>query len=112
MTGILPDQVPEGEGGVYSDFFGIPAYTQTLIPNLIQKTNAIALQAYAKRIKGGFEMGFMEPDPDIYSKDLQTSVNGLNKSIEQLCLTDLSQYQWEYKRFKRQATRGFDYYRK
>lgn len=112
MTGVLPDQVPEGEGGIYSNFFGIPTYTQTLIPNLIQKTNSIALQMYAIRKKGGFEIGFMEPDPDIYSEDLQISVDGLNKTIEQLCLMDLSQYQWEYKRFKHQQDKKVNYYRK
>jgi len=111
-TAILPDQIPVGEGGIHSEFFGIPTYTQTLIPNLLQKTNAKALQIYAIRTKGGFEIGFMEPHADIYSDDLQTSVNGLNKTIEQLCLKDLSQYQWEYKRFKRQAEEGVNYYRK
>lgn len=110
MTGILPDQVPDGGGGVYSNFFGIPTYTQTLIPNLIKKTKPIVLQIYALRKKGGFEIYFMEPDEAIYSDDLQESVDGLNRSIEQTCLQDLSQYQWEYKRFKRQV--GFNYYRK
>lgn len=111
MTGILPDQVPtEGGGGIYSDFFGIPAYTQTLIYNLIQKTNPIVLQIYALRCEGGFELGFMEPDSAIYDADQQTSVDGLNRTIEQLCELDHAQYQWEYKRFKHQAD-GRDLYR-
>jgi len=109
LTAILPDQVPPGDGGVYSHFFGIPTYTQTLVYNLIQKTNPIVLQLYALRIKGGFELGFIEPDPDIYDADMQTSVDALNKTIEKLCLLDLAQYQWEYKRFKNQAD-GRDLY--
>lgn len=110
LTAILPDQVPEGEGGCYSDFFGISAYTQTLITNLIKKTNPIVLQIYALRVAGGFELGFMEPHPDIYSEDEQTSVDGLNKTIEQLCHLNLAQYQWEYKRFKNQED-GQDIYK-
>lgn len=110
LTVILPDQVPVGDGGMYSDFFGVPAYTQTLVYNLIQKTNPVVLQVYALRIKGGFELGFMEPHPDIYDADSQKSVDGLNKTIEQLCYLDLSQYQWEYKRFKNQAD-GHDFYK-
>ena len=109
LTAILPDQVPAGGGGIYSNFFGIPTYTQTLVYNLIQKTNPVVLQIYAKRVKGGFELGFMEPHPDIYHRDEQTSVDGLNKTIEQLCLLDLAQYQWEYKRFKNQED-GRDLY--
>lgn len=110
LTVILPDQVPTGDGGIYSDFFGMPTYTQTLVYNLIQKTNPIVLQIYTRRVKGGFELGFMEPDPDIYNPDAQQSVDALNRTIETLCQLDLAQYQWEYKRFKHQAD-GQDPYR-
>jgi KDO2-lipid IV(A) lauroyltransferase len=109
QTIILPDQVPVGEGGVYSEFFGIPAYTQTLTFNLIQKTSPIVLFAYALRVPGGFELGFFEPPEGIYSENAQDSVDAMNRGVEQLCLMDLSQYQWEYKRFKNQAD-GKDYY--
>ncbi|MFX4227377.1 MAG: lysophospholipid acyltransferase family protein [Porticoccaceae bacterium] len=61
QTIVLPDQVPAGEGGLYSSFFGIPAYTQTLAFNLIQKTGSVALFGYALRVPGGFELGFMDP---------------------------------------------------
>jgi len=110
QTIVLPDQVPVGEGGLYSNFFGLPAYTQTLAFNLIQKTNSIALFGYAKRVPGGFELGFIEPPAEIYSESAQESVDALNRGIEQLCQLDLSQYQWEYKRFKNQAD-GRDFYK-
>lgn len=109
QTIVLPDQVPVGEGGLYSNFFGLPAYTQTLAFNLIQKTGSVALFGYALRVPGGFELGFMEPPAEIYSEDPQESVDALNRGVEQLCQLDLSQYQWEYKRFKNQAD-DRDYY--
>lgn len=109
LTVILPDQVPTGDGGIYSNFFGVSTYTQTLVYNLIQKTNPIVLQIYTRRISGGFELGFMEPDASIYDEDPQKSVDALNASIEDLCRLDLAQYQWEYKRFKNQAD-GIDLY--
>ena len=110
LTVILPDQVPAADsGGVYADFFGISAYTQTLVHNLIQKTNPRVLQLYARRVPGGFELGFMEPHEDIYSEDAVISAAGMNKTIEQLCALDLTQYQWDYKRFKNQPD-GEDLY--
>ncbi len=102
MTVILPDQVPMGEGGVFASFFGMPAFTVTLIYKLIQKTNPVVLQAYAIRRQQGFELGFMEPHPSIYSDNQQESVAGLNKTVEMLVALAPEQYLWEYKRFKKQ----------
>ena len=110
QTIILPDQVPAPESGVYSGFFGIPAFSLTLVHNLIKKTNPEVLFSYALRIPGGFELGFLEPPKAIYSEDAQESVDAMNKGIEELCLIDITQYQWEYKRFKNQAD-GRDFYK-
>ncbi len=102
VAGILPDQVPENEeSGVYSPFFGQPTFTMTLIPSLIQKTGCAVVFAYAKRVKGGFDIVFRAPDEQLTSTDIQTAVNALNESIER-CVEDVVvQYQWEYKRFKK-----------
>tara|TARA_R110002073_G_scaffold85282_2_gene203161 strand:+ start:84 stop:965 length:882 start_codon:yes stop_codon:yes gene_type:complete len=110
QTIILPDQVPVSGSGIYSKFFGIPAYSQTLVYNLIKKTNPVVLFSYALRIPGGFELGFLEPPKGIYSEDAQESVDAMNKGIEGLCMLDITQYQWEYKRFKNQAD-GRDFYK-
>jgi len=109
MTIILPDQVPPGEGGVHAEFFGVPAYTQTLVHSLIQKTRPQVLLIYARRIGARFELGFMRPEEGIYSTDAQESARAMNRTIEKLCALDPAQYQWEYKRFKHQAD-GRDYY--
>ncbi len=102
IVGILPDQVPLPTGGEFAPFFGNAALTMTLLNRLQQKTGARVVVGYAKRVKNGFRMIFREPESDIYSSDLITALAALNHSVETVVLEAPSQYQWEYKRFKRQ----------
>jgi KDO2-lipid IV(A) lauroyltransferase len=102
MTVVLPDQEPALEGGIFSSFFGVPALTMTLIHRLIVKTKPEVLIAYARRVDGGHIVGFQEPDPGIFEEDQQLSVDAMSRSIEQLVLAAPAQYQWEYKRFRKQ----------
>jgi KDO2-lipid IV(A) lauroyltransferase len=101
--GILPDQVPEPEGGLYAPFFGEPALTMTLIATLAARTGATVICGYAKRLQGesGFEICLRPAVANIASENLQEAVVALNQSVE-ACVRDCpEQYQWEYKRFKR-----------
>lgn len=99
---IVPDQEPSEKSGVWADFFGIPALTPKFIHYLIQKNpEGTVLNVYMKRVKGGFDLVFKEVDPDIYSEDLETSATAMNRGFQACIADDLSQYQWEYKRFKR-----------
>lgn len=102
ITGILPDQVPDTQGGDFAPFFNQQAFTMTLIYNLIQKTGATALLGYAKRVPGGFEMVFAEAPKTLYSADQAESLSALNAMVEQSIADVPEQYQWEYKRFKKQ----------
>ena len=103
MTVILPDQVPVAEeAGIFVPFFNRPAFTMTLIYKLMRKSNPVVLVAYGIRRKGGFDVGCMEPDQDIYSDNEQTAVAAMNASIEKLVAMAPAQYQWEYKRYKKQ----------
>jgi KDO2-lipid IV(A) lauroyltransferase len=106
ISGILPDQVPDISGGVYAPFFGVPALTMTLVSKLQHKTGARVLLGVARRLQGaaghGFEIVFREPDPEIYAGDIPASLAALNRSIEALVSETPEQYQWEYKRFRRQ----------
>jgi KDO2-lipid IV(A) lauroyltransferase len=99
---IVPDQEPSEKSGVWSEFCGIPALTPKFIHYLIQKNPAgTVLNVYVKRVEGGFDLVFEEVEPEIYSADLETSALAMNKGFEKCIAGDLSQYQWEYKRFKR-----------
>ncbi len=102
IVGILPDQVPPASGGEFAPFFGLPALTMTLLNRLQQKTGAAVVIAYAKRIPGGFRMVFREAAAGIDSSELATGLAALNRSVELAALDAPEQYQWEYKRFKRQ----------
>lgn len=103
---ILPDQAPlAGQGRVQAPFFGIPAWTGTLVPRLLAD-NVVAIFAFARRLPDG--QGFAielvaPPDQAIYSKDLEQAAAALNKGIEKCVLMCPEQYLWEYKRYKNTA---------
>ncbi|WP_293268405.1 lysophospholipid acyltransferase family protein [Neptunomonas sp.] len=103
MIGILPDQEP-ATGGEFSPFFGNNAYSMKLLPQLVKQTGAKVICGYAERLSNGegFNLHFIEADPDIYSKDLSIAIAGMNKSVERCVRALPEQYQWEYKRFNHQ----------
>jgi len=102
-TGILPDQQPKRDGGVFADFFGVSAFTMTLLPKLASRTDAVVLLAYAERLPGnqGFDVHFHKADPDVYSDSAEIAAAGLNRSVETCVRHIPAQYQWEYKRFRK-----------
>ncbi len=113
MVGILPDQVPTGSGGILAPFMGIEANTVKLVSRLIERTDCevVALCAVRRPDSDGFAMVFTPADPDIYSKDIRTSVSAMNKTIERCIESHPEQYQWEYKRFKGVDVNGKRVYR-
>lgn len=100
---ILPDQEPIKDSGEFAPFFGIEAYTMTLISKMLRKTNARALLAYVKRLEvgEGFELIFKSVPDEIYSEDLRTSLTALNKCVEDAIIENPEQYMWGYKRFRK-----------
>jgi len=105
VVGVLPDQVPPTEGGIHAPFFGVSALTMTLVSKLLQKTDARVFCGFAKRLPKaeGFSVIVEEADKEIYSDDLHTSVAALNRTVESCVEKAVEQYQWEYKRFRKQA---------
>jgi KDO2-lipid IV(A) lauroyltransferase len=103
ITAILPDQVPDRRSGRFAPFFGHPALTGTLSCKLIQQSGAQVFMATALRLPGvqGYRICFREPDADIYSEDLDTSLAALNQSVEALIREAPEQYLWSYRRFRR-----------
>ena len=103
VVGILPDQIPSVQGGQFTPFFGEPALTMTLVSKLVQKTQAKVFCGFAKRLDGakGYKVIVEEAMSDIYSEDINKSINALNKTIERTVLIAVEQYSWEYKRFRK-----------
>ncbi len=101
--GILADQEPAEEAGVFAPFFGTPALSMTLVSRLVQRTGARVICGFAERLPNGagFRLKIRAADPQIYEADIQKSVAALNLSVEHCVTEAIPQYQWEYKRFKR-----------
>ena len=111
-SAVLPDQEPDPEGGVFAPFYGVPALTMTLVHGLASRTDCEVLMAFGKRVEGGFMIVFKEADSRIKDPDVVKAAAALNRSVES-CIADCpEQYQWEYKRFKKQpdgVTRYYDF---
>jgi len=102
LVGILPDQVPQAGGGVFVPFYGQQAYSMTLTTQLANKTGAKVFIGAAFRVKGGYKVIMKPVDEGFYSDNVEDSVGAMNRSIEKLAEHDIEQYQWEYKRFRKQ----------
>lgn len=108
LVGILPDQEPERSGGVYAPFYGEPALTMKLLPQLAAQTGVRVFCGYGKRLPdgAGFELRFSAADPAVGSKDQVAAAAAMNASIER-CIDECpAQYQWEYKRFNTREDRS------
>ncbi|MFB9867123.1 lysophospholipid acyltransferase family protein [Vreelandella sulfidaeris] len=100
--GILPDQEPDWGSGVFAPFFDRDAYTATLLPKLVARTQARVVTGVALRIPGkGFEIHFLDADERVYSDDDVPSATGVNASVEAAIGLAPAQYQWEYKRYRK-----------
>ena len=103
LVGVLPDQEPPASSGVFVNFFGVSALTMTLVSKLAQKTGAPVVMLLGKRLpKGqGFEVHAELVDDDIYHDDLSRSTAALSRGVESVVMKAVEQYQWEYKRFRK-----------
>ena len=103
VVAVLPDQEPSRKSGVFAPFFGQTALTGNLIGDLARKTPAYLLCCYAKRLEDGTYGVVLKPGNEkIRNEDLVESATALNQSIEDCILDCPEQYQWGYKRFRRQ----------
>ncbi len=100
VVGILPDQQPKRGDGEFAPFFGLPAYTMTLLPRLAERSGATVLFAYCERI-GDLAFALrIEPAPaEIASADTIVATAALNAAVERIARRSPAQYQWTYKRY-------------
>lgn len=101
MVGLLPDQVPEPNAGVYAPFYQQPALTMTLAHRLIQRARPAVLIGALLRTDNGFELVVRPLPEQIADPDPAVSAAAMNAAIEALVDRAPEQYQWSYKRFKR-----------
>ena len=115
LVAILPDQVPGRDAGVYADFYNQPALTMNLPHKLVQRSQPNVIMGSVRRLEMSDEQNQFsyclrfEPLPlEINETDEDNAALLINQAIEEVIAEDESQYQWEYKRFKRPPTMGKD----
>lgn len=103
-VGLLPDQVPPGDMGVWSPFFGRPAYTMTLAARLALQSGAPMVLAWGERCPWatGYVVHFSAL-PGLPGTDLDAAVGHINLAMEALIRQCPSQYLWSYPRYKNPA---------
>ncbi len=101
-VGLLPDQEPDRDGGVFAPLFGVPANTMTLLPKLAERGKATIVFCFAERLpKGeGWQIHYIDPDEGVYHQDKSIAAEALNRTVEQCILHCPEQYVWNYKRFQ------------
>lgn len=100
-VGLLPDQVPPKDLGVWVPFFGRDAYTMTLSARLAQQTGAAVVLTWGERLSWGrgYRVHF-EPLPVTLSLDGAQAAVQINQAMEKLIRRCPQQYLWGYARYK------------
>lgn len=106
FTAILPDHIPGENGGVYAPFFGISTWTGTMVPKLAARIGCrVIVMGCIRRDDGdGFDIHFLDADPEVTNPDMAIAAAAMNRSLEALIRVAPEQYQWTYKRFKDSET--------
>ncbi|MBV1907679.1 MAG: lysophospholipid acyltransferase family protein, partial [Kangiellaceae bacterium] len=83
---ILPDQAPRLGAGIYTPFFGHPAYTMTLLHKFINKTDATLLFGYCLRSdhQAGFEISIEQAEFGYKDVIVEEFNHRLNHRLEKL----------------------------
>ena len=100
-VGLLPDQVPPEGMGVWTPFFGQPAYTMTLAARLAAQTGAEVVLIWGERLSWG--RGYRLHTCALghaLSEELDVAVLQINQAMEQLVTRQPGQYLWGYARYK------------
>jgi len=111
-VGLLPDQVPPGDMGVWSPFFGRPAYTMTLAARLALQSDAPMVLAWGERRPwgAGYVLRFSAMQKPV-THNVDEAVAQINHAMEALIRQCPAQYLWSYPRYKNpvpQAASGAD----
>lgn len=103
VAAILPDQEPPGQG-VYAPFFGRPAKTMTLLSKLAARSGAPVVFAFAERLPWarGYRIHILPAPAGIDHPDPTVAAAALNAGVEACVRLAPAQYQWTYRRFRRQ----------
>lgn len=100
-VGLLPDQAPRMGEGLWTDFFGKPAYTMTLAARLTE-SGAAVIMVWAERLPGGAGYHFrLQAPTQPIEGGAEARTKQISHEIEQLIRQCPEQYLWGYNRYKR-----------
>src|SRR5690606_56469 len=100
-VGMLPDQVPGAGEGVWSTFFGKPAWTMTLAARLAAVKGVRVIYTWAERLPRGEGYVFrLQAPAEALTGDIDTDVAIINREVERMILQCPQQYLWGYNRYK------------
>jgi len=101
VIGILPDQEPDRDNGVFAPLFNQPALTMTLLPRLAARSNAHVIFVVAECLPAakGWRVHFFNAEKAISSPDKIVAATALNRDVQRCIDICPEQYLWDYKRF-------------
>ena len=99
---MAADQVPAKNMGVYEEFFGRKVYTTNLIPSLHVKTKApiVSVAIHSDNLTNKLYIRY--GSKSTYKEKPQYNAKAMNDEIEKIININPEDYNWEYKRFKKQ----------
>tara|TARA_B100001989_G_scaffold95282_1_gene66321 strand:+ start:123 stop:887 length:765 start_codon:yes stop_codon:yes gene_type:complete len=99
---MAADQVPAKNMGVYEEFFGRKVYTTNLIPSLHLKTKApiVSVAIHSDNLTNRLYIRY--GSKNTYKENQQYNAKAMNGEIENIININPEDYNWEYKRFKKQ----------
>ena len=99
---MAADQVPAKNMGVFENFFGRKVYTTNLIPSLHSKTKAPIVSVAIHSDSLTNQLYIRYGSKITYKENSQYNAKTMNKEIENIINNNPEDYNWEYKRFKKQ----------
>jgi len=97
---FAPDQNFAHKGGVFADFMGVPAATNTATSRFAQLTGARVIPFTLFREPGGYRLVIEAPLEDFPSGDAQMDTQCINDIFTAWVARAPEQYNWIHRRFK------------
>lgn len=99
----LPDEDLGGDESVFAPFFGVNAATLATLGRLTTLCRASVIPSYTRYVEGkGYYVNTLSPPLTEFPRPtVQEDAQCMNQELERMILTDLTQYMWTMKRFKR-----------
>lgn len=101
---ILPDQTANRGEGLWLRFLGAPAYMPVLPYRLLDRTGAVPLLVFARRLSWGrgFRL-YIEPMPRPPDATVETLARGASEAMSALIRRHHEQYLWSYRLWRRRG---------